>query len=208
MNSGSKSVVLLQKIVRGHLCRKHLQKPKDQMTFAIVSKLLENYKNYNHQLQEINQFLLQKKKIRYHNFPSEISENIVKFVFFHKYKIMPTWDTQSGDLQYGNMLIEVKAFSSTGPTTFGPTERWDIIYFLDAMQFHKNFFKVYECRLKNTSHQWQQLKVNKTETYKDHCMKGRRPRLCFSNIFKQLGSHCKLIFEGDFHEKICICFEK
>jgi hypothetical protein len=116
---------------------------------------------------------------------------------------MPTWDTDTGDLQCRGLSIEVKAFSSTGPTTFGPTEKWDRIYFLDATQFNDSVFKVYECKLKNTSHIWQQLRVNKGETYGEHAKQGRRPRLCFSDICQQLGTNCKLIFEGTFSEKLC-----
>lgn len=195
-------ITLLQKMVRGHLCRKRLQKPKDQMTFQLVSEMLEEHKSHYRATCKRNK-LLQKKKIRHTNFPPEISENIVKFVFFHKYKIMPTWDTDTGDLQCGGISIEVKAFSSTGPTTFGPTEKWDRIYFLDATQFNDSVFKVYECKLKNTSHIWQQLRVNKGETYAEHARQGRRPRLCFSDICQQLGANCKLIFEGTFNEKLC-----
>ena len=127
---------------------------QDPMTFTLVAEMLEEHKSHYRAICKWNN-LLKKKKIRHTNFPPEISENIVKFVFFHKYKIMPTWDTDTGDLQCGGMSIEVKAFSSTGPTTFGPTEKWDRIYFLDAMQFHDSVFKVYECKLNNTSPIWQ-----------------------------------------------------
>lgn len=137
-----------------------------------------------------------KKKIRHANFPSEISENIVKFIFFQKYHIIPTWDTNSGDLQCGTMSIEVKAFSSSGPTSFGPTEKWDRIYFLDATRFLESRFRVYECNLKNTSPIWQRLRVNKKETFAQQCHQGRRPRICFSEIQKQLGHHCKLFYDG------------
>jgi hypothetical protein len=116
---------------------------------------------------------------------------------------MPTWDTDTGDLQCGNMLIEVKAFSSNGPTTFGPTEKWDRIYFLDATRFQDSLFKVYECRLKNTDTRWQQLQVNSRATFEDQARQGRRPRLTFSNIHKQLGSHCKLIYQGKFSTALC-----
>jgi len=77
-------ITLLQKLVRGYLCRKRLQKPKDQMTFSLVSEMLEEHKTHYRATCRRND-LLKKKKIRHTNFPSEISENIVKFVFFHKY---------------------------------------------------------------------------------------------------------------------------
>lgn len=193
--------ITLQKLARGHLCRKRLRKPNDQMTFQLVSEMLEEHKSRFKATSRRNE-LLSKKKIRHANFPSEISENIVKFVFFHKYKIMPTWDTDTGDLQSIG-INEVKAFSSIGPTSFGPTEKWDRIYFLDATQFNDSIFKVYECKLKNTSHKWQQLRVNKDQTFGEQTIQRRRPRLSFFDISQQLGTNCKLIFEGIFNEKLC-----
>lgn len=195
-------IELVQKIVRGYMCRKHLQKQQDQMTFQLVSEMLEEHINHYRAVCRRNE-LLKNKKIRHTNFPSEISENIVKFVIFHKYKIMPTWDTATGDLQCGSLSIEVKAFSSIGPTSFGPTEKWDRIYFMDATQFIHSVFKVYECKIKNDNDIWQQLMVNKNETYGDHCKQRRRPRICFSNLYQQLGSNCQLIFDGHFNEKLC-----
>lgn len=193
-------ILLLQKTARGHLCRKNLRKPKDHMTIPLVLVLLQQYTAHYHYVCTLNN-VLSKKKIRHTNFPSEISENIVKFVFYRTYGIMPTWDTDSGDLQCGHMSIEVKAFSSIGPTSFGPTEKWDRIYFLDATRFYHSFFRVYECKLKNTSPLWQQLRMNETETYGDQCRQGRRPRLCFQEISRQLGpDHCRLIFEDTFNE--------
>jgi len=192
-------IVHLQKHVRGYLCRKHLRQSKDHMTFSIVAELLKKHISHYYDIVALNN-QLKKKRIRHVNFPSEVSENIVKFVLYRKYRIMPTWDTDWGDLQCANLMIEVKAFSSTGPTSFGPTEKWDRIYFLDARGFIHSFFKVYECRLKNTDPVWQRLRVNKTETYGDQCQQKRRPRLCFHDLKEQLGRHCTLLFEGRFDQ--------
>jgi hypothetical protein len=195
-------IIMLQGIVRGHLCRNSLRQQKDQMTLPLVLSLLQKHTLHYGYVCNLNR-MLSKKKIRHANFPSEISENIVKFVFYRTYGVMPTWDTDRGDLQFGDMSIEVKAFSSTGPTSFGPTEKWDRIYFLDATRFDHSFFRVYEFRLKNTSPEWRGLRINRTETYEEQCRQGRRPRLCFSEIYQQLGEHCRLIFEGTFDDTIC-----
>ena len=194
MNSG---LVSLQGIVRGVLCRTHLRKSKDDMSLKLLTKLLEEQKRRFLFDCEMNK-RLKKKKIRHANFPSHISENIVKFVLFRKHKIMPTWNTRKGDLEFLHMKVEVKAFSSKGPTTFGPTEEWDRIYFVDATQFHESKFKVYECKLNNTSVEWQQLLINskRKQTYGDQCKQGRRPRLYFEKIREQLGTNCKMIFDG------------
>lgn len=188
--------IKIQKSIRGFLCRKGLKEKKDNMTFEIVCKLLENFKNQSKDINELNK-ILSKKKIRQPNFPSEISENIVKFAFFQKYKIMPSWDTKSGDLECINILMEVKAFSSNGPTTFGPTEKWDRIYFVDATRFQESEFVIYEFKLKSTNTLWENLKMNKTQTYKDQCKEKRRPRINFSDLFNQLKDECTILFKGN-----------
>ena len=190
-----RSILEIQRWTRGHLCRTRLRKSRDGITFSIVLDLLERYKNQYQYISELNR-MLKRRKIRFSNFPPELSENMIKFIFFQKYGIMPSWDTDTGDLQCRNLILEVKAFSSTGPTTFGPNEKWDRIYFLDATRFMESIFKVYECKLKNTSSLWQQLEVNKTETFGDQCRQGRRPRIGFQQVYRQLRSHCHLIFEG------------
>jgi hypothetical protein len=190
-------IVLLQKIIRGYLCRKDLRTPKDKMSLDIVLNLLENYTKQYTYIKSLNN-ILEKKKIRQANFPSEISENIVKWIIYYKYNIMPSWNTDTGDLKFGKLIMEVKAFSSNGPTSFGPTESWNIIYFLDATKFQDKIFKLYECRLKNNASTWKNIKVNKNETYDDHCLQGRRPRICFNDLHQQLEKHCKLIFNGKF----------
>lgn len=195
----SNSIIVIQKSIRGFVCRRKLQRSTDYMSFQLVLKHLEIYKKYYKDIEFLNQHLIG-KKIRYSNFPSEISENIVKFIFFRKYNIMPSWNTKTGDLECMNLILEVKAFSSTGPTTFGPKEKWNFIYFLDATRFQESIFTVFECKIKNTNPIWQQLKVNKHQTYEDQCRQGRRPRLSFCDIYHQLGSNCKMIFKGHIND--------
>lgn len=77
-------IVLHQKIICGYLCR------KDKMSLDIVLCLLENYTD----IKSLNN-ILDKKKIRQANFPSEISENIVKWIIYHKYNIIPSWNTNT-----------------------------------------------------------------------------------------------------------------
>lgn len=187
-------------IVKGFLCRKHLCKMKDNIDQGIIYKLLHQYIKNNLIKTDINK-TLSSRKMRQDNFPSEISENIVKFAIFKKYKIMPTWDVKSGDLQINiqsfQIIIEVKGFSSTGPTSFGPKEKWDYIYFVDATDFKRSMFKVYEVKISNNNEIWRNIKVNKDETFKDQCKQKRRPRLCFNSIKSQLDKNCTLIFNGN-----------
>ena len=149
----------IQSLWRGYFQRKENTKLKDNMTLSIVDQMLDKYIDKIKFNEMINK-KLSKKKIRNDNFPSEISENIVKFALNKKYKIMPCWDTDSGDLDFVNKRLEIKGFSSTGPSSFGPTESWDYIYFLDALEFKEKKFKLYEIKLSNNSEKWRNLVIS------------------------------------------------
>ena len=149
--------------------------------------------------------ILDDKKIRNDPLPSHITENIVKFVYAHRYNIMPSWNTKTGDLvinKTGNIKqIEVKGFMSTGPSSFGPKEKWDILYFVDAQDIMNRNFKIYEVNLSNTSDKFKNIRISERETFWDIARSGRRPRSSFEKgrypIKPQLGENCKLIFDGN-----------
>jgi len=189
-------IIKIQSFVRGYITRKKLQQPKDKMSIQFVDDMLNQYNQKLLFNQEINK-QLSKKKIRNENFPSEISENIVKFCLYKKYKIMGCWDTNEGDLILLNNKIEVKGFMSSGPSSFGPTETWDRIYFVDCKDTLNKNFKVFEIKLSNNNIKWKNIKLNKTQTFDEQCCEKRRPRLAFEEIQKQLGNDCKLIFYGN-----------
>jgi len=139
---------------RGHNLRKGFKKLNDNYTFTLLNKCLDRYISNLDFTKEIN-LGMSKKKIRNENFPSNISENIVKFVIFAKYGIMPCWDTDKGDIIINKTgifkQIEVKGFMSTGPSSFGPKENWDLLYFVDGLDLINKNFKVYEVKLSNTN---------------------------------------------------------
>ena len=154
--------IKIQAYFRGYNLRKDFTRQNDNYTFRILNKCLDKYIYDLEFTKEINS-ILSKKKRRNENFPSDISENIAKFAIFKKYKIMPCWDTEKGDIIIDKKdifkQIEVKGFMSSGPSSFGPREAWDIIYFVDAQDvFHKNF-KVYEIKLSNTSDKFRKIKL-------------------------------------------------
>tara|TARA_B100001540_G_scaffold302411_1_gene309869 strand:+ start:121 stop:891 length:771 start_codon:yes stop_codon:yes gene_type:complete len=198
------SCIKIQKCVRGYYLRKELIKPTDNYSFKILDKCLNKYisnLNFNN---EINS-LLSKKKRRNENFPSDISENIAKLVIARKYRIMPCWDTDKGDIIISKKdifkQIEVKGFMSTGPSSFGPKEKWDLLYFIDGQDIKNKIFKVYEVKLSNKNEIFRNINISKKETYGNIADSGRRPRGCFYKIFKpQLSCHCKLIFDGHISE--------
>tara|TARA_Y100000356_G_scaffold107674_1_gene93825 strand:+ start:573 stop:1172 length:600 start_codon:yes stop_codon:yes gene_type:complete len=163
-------------------------------------------------------------------FPQEISEHFIIYILRNINKIDARWCKDrgapiSGDgyipdndfivkLKYiksnvklsieytGLKKLEFKFFTSNGPCSFGPKEKWDTIYFLDGLNYQDYKFKLYEIPLSNVSEEWKNLKVNKTETFADQASVGRRPRIKFDSIMSQLSNNCQLIWEGDIREFI------
>jgi len=146
------------------------------------------------------------KKIRRPNYPSEITENITKFAIQKHYNIIPSWDTRKGDLYLNNKNFEVKGsidLLNGGPCSFGPTEQWNRIYFVDAKYHKLKKFTVYEIMLSNKSDIWKNIKVNKNETFQDQCDQKRRPRIKFNNLINQISyKYIKIIFDGNIDDLI------
>tara|TARA_Y100001973_G_C5169730_1_gene318295 strand:+ start:129 stop:725 length:597 start_codon:yes stop_codon:yes gene_type:complete len=192
------SITTIQKIWRGYRCRKELISPKDNMSLDVVIRFIEGYNALLRVQNELNP-TLNDKKIRTINYPSEITENIVKFAIAKKYKVMGNWDIKPGDLKVLDKQIEVKGgFIENGPPTFGPREKWDWIYFVDCDKTFDKKFKVYE--IKKTNIDFHTLKVNQIQTFGDQCLQGKRPRLVFSSIKEQFGDDIQLIFDGYINE--------
>ena len=57
---------------------------------------------------------------------------------------MPCWDTKCGDLCFINKKLEVKGFTTNAPSSFGATESWNWIYFVDCKDTLNKHFKIYE----------------------------------------------------------------
>lgn len=194
------NIIRIQSYWRGARFRKSMSKLSDNYTFPILMNCYEHYIAYIDFIKSVNE-QLSKKKLRNGNFPSNISENIVKFAINKYYGIMPCWDTDSGDLvlNKGNVFrqIEIKGFMSTGPSSFGPTEKWDILYFVDVIDLQNKKCKVFEINLSNKSDKFRQVKISKKETFGMIADTGRRPRAQFYSVLQpQLLEHCKLIFDG------------
>jgi len=136
-------------------------------------------------------------KIRFPNFPEGLSENIIRLFIINK-ENRNCHCSNVGDLIIENQKIEIKCFSSKGPTSFGPKEKWKEIYFLDCLEFKNNKFRIYKCNLSNDSHEWQKIQINKNETFYDVCMKGKRPRINFEELKKQLLNNISLVYDGNF----------
>jgi hypothetical protein len=170
----------------------------DEDTPTKMKKFLLAYNEYTNITIETNK-KLKLKKIRKANFPCEISENIARVAIKKHFQQDCIWNIKSGDLQMSGKKVEVKSFSSKGPTSFGPSEKWDFLCFVDSTEHKKLIFKVYFSKISNKSDIWQNIKVNKVQTYKNQCLQRRRPRLNFQSIMNQLKNSKKCltkIFDG------------
>jgi hypothetical protein len=131
-----------------------------------------------------------KPVIRNENFPCELSENLVMWAL-NELKLYPepvVWNKLhgvKGDLSTGNTMIEVKCVNS-GPTSYGPTEKWDEIYFLDTADFMKDIYMLYRVKLSNDAPEWARLKFSKKETFQEQCIRKIRPRQYFMDTLKQI----------------------
>ena len=182
-----KNIIKIQSLIRGYLVRKKLK----HVSCVSKSQLINMIDVYIQYINIVNKLgstcKLKYKKFRKMNFPSEISENLVMYAIIRKYPFITCiWDISKGDLIMDLYIkkynIEVKAFSSGGPTSFGPTVVWDIIYFIDCRNIQNSNFKIYEIKLSNNCKIWKNIKVNTNETYEDHCNQKRRPRICFDAL--------------------------
>ena len=101
---------------------------------------------------------------------------------------MPNWDINKGDLELDliNKVLKIEVKGSldlnNGPSSFGPNENWDIIYFLDGKHIFDDKFTVYEIKLSNSSSVWKNLNVSKKMTWDTFVDTGKRPRLNFNQI--------------------------
>jgi|688.fasta_scaffold607559_1 hypothetical protein len=140
--------------------------------------------------------------IRQQNPPEDITENIVKYII-QNYDNEPSckWAKcigKSGDLCSDTGSIEIKAFTSNGPSSFGPNKVFDKIYFLDMRNWLDNVFILWKINVTNESIEWKKLKMNKTQTFEQQCNEKRRPHIAWDNIYSQIPHLCIKVYEGTF----------
>ena len=151
-----------------------------------------------------------KVKFRYPNFPEDISENIVKYLIEDIEKISCKRLKVKGDLiTSDNKQVEVKCFTSSGPSSFGPNESWDVIYFLDGKDFANGNFTLYKVNLSNTSTEFHSIPINSKQTYGNQCKENRRPRMAFHEMRKHIQQYVTIIFQGNLQYHFnTVCLEK
>jgi hypothetical protein len=192
-------IVKIQSIWR----RKYIRATKDGFTKQILENMIDEYARLYAFFNNINK-KLKFRKIRLPNYPSEITENLVKFAITRKYNVSPCWDTKKGDLYLYGKRLEVKGsldLMGGGPSSFGPKEKWDRIYFVDAVDHSIKKFKIYEIKLSNRNETWKNIKINKNQTYHEQCLQKRRPRIRFAELIKQIPKNSiNTIFNGFFSD--------
>lgn len=138
-------------------------------------------------------------KTRRNGLQEHVSENIIKFILRNHLAINATWECTVGDLFSNDEgITECKSFTSDGPTSFGPKQKWDVIYFLDARRWLEDEFILYKVALSSTDPIWINMPVSKTQTKADQADENRRPRANWKLLSDYLGENCKVVYRGSF----------
>lgn len=172
--------------------------------------LIERTQNFKKMYISDQELINKGLPIRHQNTPEDITENIVKFIsrklendkscvwckgIDKKYGL-------TGDL-YSNKYdkttpIEVKSFTSSGPSQFGPDKKFGVLYFLDLRKWLNNEIILWKVNLNHLSDEFKNIKVSKTQTMGEQFLEGRRPHISWDNIHPQISGFCEKIYEGTF----------
>ena len=121
--------------------------------------------------------------IRHQNTPEDITENITKFIILNYEKDSTcVWckgvdpkHKMTGDLyssRYDKSTpIEVKSFTSDGPSQFGPDKKFGVLYFLDLRQWLDDKIVLWKVSLNHTSSEFLNIQVNKKQTMAEQLKK-------------------------------------
>jgi hypothetical protein len=150
--------------------------------------------------------------IRHQNMPEDISENIAKFII-RKFENDNTCVWCKGvDKSYGltgdlysnkydkKYTIEIKSFTSNGPSQFGPNKKFGVLYFLDLRNFLNNEIILWKANLTCNSFEYKNIKINKNQTLEEQMNQGRRPHINWNRIYPQIKSDCEKIYKGTFED--------
>jgi hypothetical protein len=172
--------------------------------------LIMRFENFKNTYLSDEKLIKNGLKIRHQNTPEDITENIVKFII-RKYENEKTCVWCKGvDKKYGlcgdlysnkyekKLPIEVKSFTSNGPSQFGPNKKFGVLYFLDLRKWLNNEITLWKVNLSHQSNEFRNIKVNKTQTMGEQLLEGRRPHISWDDIHPQVSDFCEKIYEGTF----------
>ena len=140
-------------------------------------------------------------RIRFPGIPEDISENIIKMLIRRiRGDETCTWNCDGDLYSHAEKKQECKCFTSSGPISFTPSSGWNVIYFLDATKWLDDSFTLYRLPLTYTSEVWQNIKMNKTETFRQQADAGRRPRIGWSALYPQISQYVEEMWTGGFED--------
>ena len=195
------------KVTHGKVTHSKLKQNKENIDSYTSVVLRQRYKMFKDGYIETSEIInCTNLPIRHQNPPEDITENIVKEIIKqHDNDPSCKWAKcigEIGDLysdKYSKEYpIEVKSFMSDGPSSFGPTKKFGVIYFLDMRLLLEDRFTLWKVNVTNESPEWKQLKMSKTQTHEDQCKEKRRPHISWENIYSQIPDKCVKIYEGSF----------
>jgi hypothetical protein len=165
--------------------------------------------SYNNSVRETDHIIASSGlPIRHQNPPEDITENITK-VIIRNYENDHSCQWAKGIKYSGDLIsekypinspIEVKAFTSDGPSSFGPKKKFSVIYFLDMRGFKDDKLCCWRVDVSNESPEWVQIKMNKTQTNGEQCSEKRRPHISWDNIYSQIPNKCVKVYDGNFSD--------
>jgi hypothetical protein len=140
-------------------------------------------------------------KSRNPNFPEDISEFLVYQALLRKG--IKAWhiEVKSGDMQQEGetrkLKAEVKGSASDGPTSFGPDQVWDILYFVKIHDYLT--YTIYKINATKEHVLFKTMKVNANETLADQAKQKRRPRLTLdgAEMMKRYPDVVEILYEGN-----------
>ncbi len=174
------------------------------------SILIKRFINFKNMYMSDEELIKNGLKIRHQNTPEDITENITKFII-RKYENNQSCVWCKGvDKKYGltgdlysneyekSTPIEVKSFTSNGPSQFGPDKKFGVLYFLDLRNWLDNKIILWKVNLNYQSNEFKNIKINKSQTMEQQLLEGRRPHISWDNIYSQINNLCEKIYEGSF----------
>lgn len=169
--------------------------------------LIDRYNNFKSCYLRDESIINKGIPIRHQNPPEDITENITKFIIRKVEKDNTcVWckglnDKMSGDLYSKKLgIIEVKSFTSNGPSQFGPNSKFNVLYFLDLRNWLKDEIVLWKVNLNNESPEFKNIKVNKTQTLGEQLKQGRRPHIGWDKIYPQIYGFYEQMYKGSFED--------
>ena len=168
------------------------------------------YNEYKQSYLSVNELKLKGIPIRQQNPPEDITENMVKFIIRNYENDSSCVWCKGIDKKHGlkgdlysnkydkNSPLEVKSFTSNGPSQFGPNKKFSVLYFLDLRNWLKDDIVLWKINLTNDSPEFKNIKMNKTQTHSDQCEEGRRPHISWDKLYPQIQQFCIQVYKGPF----------